>query len=196
MTWTRTKQLGEATITATLQWSPGYPSTRDDPGEPAGWDENTGAEITCGPFVTYITFSDHELGGNPITEVDDWIVDTVETACRHHQEGGEQMLTLADTCERKRPGGYLRLSALPEVLEVVKDAHEDCMASERLSVLSESLYLLCDQREVIRYEASEAGRALTAEEDAKLAMLNVAVEDAQIELEHARRYAQERGVKT
>lgn len=138
--FTRTKQAGQTTITATFSFDPGDPSVGIGP----GWGEETGVEIKSGPFLTFLTFIDREEDGSFIPNVEDWIVDQVSV---YH---GEQWILLADSDDWNRAvrgrvqpikiwRGVLRLSELPEVLEVVQAAYDDYVAAERLSEAQETV---------------------------------------------------------
>lgn len=199
MKHTRTKRLGglpiqQVTITATVEWSDGIPHTRTEQGEPAGWTENTEVEITFGRFTLSMSFQDTESNGQSITEPAQWIVDEVATSYRL---GDGRKQTLAWGEKPKRKGGHLRLSALPEVLEVVQDAYEDHMALERLQRAQESVHLLESQADAIRSEGAVYGyrQSLSVKEAADIRQLEAAADEARRDLAEAERVATERGVR-
>lgn len=198
MSYVVTKTVDGVIYRATVGWDSGDPSA----GIPPGWSEDTGVEIIAGRFVTYLQWRD--ITGT-LTDPAEFHVESVELTY-HWKDQGKHYITLAYTPHsapglhssmlwtQEEVGSVLRLSALPEVLEVVQGALEDFKAAERLQALQEQLWMMEGEPERIRFAADERGRGLTAKEQADIRQLETAIDQLRRDLAEALTIAQQRGV--
>lgn len=198
--------LTHVKITATFKWDSGDPSV----GIAEGWGEDTCAEIECGPFKTWITWCDFSFDttraapGNmrerhrvdvDFNDPATWVITQVQHEYR--TEGRSVMLAEADESDPRTTsflsGAVLRLSELPEVLEVVREAWADANASARLSAARENVQMLEAEVDAVKWHMSASDEPLTTDEiklDDLVQALSEAREEAQAAYDHAR----ERGV--